>query len=353
VVNGKAEDKDTTVQNGTLKSIYKWSNRGTNPTAVCFDRPVIARKVFFQNAFPEMGIGTGNEYKGNRDRMADTMFTASQDVMRILQSANVACFAKDGYEADDLIFACIKWARENYPDLHIDVVTNDADLLPLVCDEVSVYLRSKKGTFAENKAFEKNHYIEVTPRNYQQVVENLSYYKGYIIPYNALLLHKLLRGDPSDQFGNGSIKSKFSPKKWNAMIDRMISGGVDFSTSFRYGEPVVKIMQRSTGEEFSGTMEEVLAREDKSDFYQKICNPVELDTIIGLLKEYTDLNDDELDIIEKIYWGMNLNMTYPHKDPRFARRGFVVGKKSARIVPFSEIELNNAARDLQINLIKA
>lgn len=353
VVNGEVEDKDTTVQNGTLKNIYKWSNRGANPTAVCFDRPVPARKKFFQEAFPGMEIGSGKEYKGNRERMPETMYTASKDVANILQTAGVSCFAKDGFESDDLIFACINWAKVNYPGMHIDVVTNDADLLPLVDDTVSVYLRSKKGTFSEDKAFEKNHYIEVTPRNFQQVVEGLSAYKGFVIPYNCLLLHKLLRGDSSDQFGSKLIYSKFSPKKWNAMIESMIDDGFDFSNGFRYGAPVVKILRRSTGEVFEGTKQEALEREDRADFYQKVCNPVELDSIIDTLRKYSQLNEEELEIVEKIYWGMNLNMIYPNKDKKYARLSYSLAEDNQTVHPFSEFDLNSAASSLQIRLIRA
>ena len=55
--NGESVEKDTTIQNGCLKAIARWSNQGTNPTAVCFDRPVPARKAFYQNALG-MTIGT-------------------------------------------------------------------------------------------------------------------------------------------------------------------------------------------------------------------------------------------------------------------------------------------------------
>ena len=350
VVNGEQEDKDTTVQSGTLKSIFRWSNHGYNPTAVCFDRPVIQRKVFFQTAFPDMVVGSGKEYKGNRERMPEAMMEASRDVQGILQSAGVSCYAQNGYESDDIIMACIKRAKVKYPGMHIDIVTNDADLLPLVDDTISVYLRSKKGTFAENKKFEKTHYIEVTPRNYQQIVENLSAYKGFTIPYNCLLLHKLLRGDPSDQFGCKDICRMFPASKWNAMIAAMEEDGIDFSTAFRYGEPVMKILYRGTDKEFKGTMKDALASPDKANLYQKVCNPKELDTLMSVLRKYSAITDEQADRIEKVYWGMNLNMTYPHKDPKYARRPFVVGENND-LNPFKETDLQNAARVLQIKLL--
>ena len=47
-------EKDTTVQTNTMKNLYRWSHKGVFPTAVCFDRPVPARKMYFQSNFPDI-----------------------------------------------------------------------------------------------------------------------------------------------------------------------------------------------------------------------------------------------------------------------------------------------------------
>ena len=347
---GTVEQKDTTMQNGTIKNIFRWSNYGYNPTAVCFDRPVLPRKAFFQSAFGSMKVGTGEEYKGNRGGMPGDMMVASRDTMGILTSGGVSCYAEDGYEADDLIKACVDRARIKYPGMHIDIVTNDADLLPLVDETVSVYLRSRKGTFAEDKNYEKTHYIEVTPRNYQLIVEGLSAYDKFYMPYNVMLLHKLLRGDSSDQFGCKDIKKLFPPTKWNAMLLKMQEDGVNFSTAFRYGSPRLKILYRDTGEEFKGSMQEALASPDRGRLYQKVCNPAELDTIIDLLRRYSPLTDEQLSRVEKLYWGMNLNMLYPNADKRLFRKPYIVGDNND-INPYESNALRKAATVLQINLV--
>ena len=353
VENGESIEKDTTVQNGTLKCIHRWSNHGVNPTAVCFDRPVPARKKFFNESFPDMVLGTDKEYKGGREKMPQSMFDAGADVERILRAAGVSCFAVPNYEADDLIYACVKRAKEKYPGLPIDVITNDADMLPLVDDTVSVFLRSKKGTFAEDKSIEKPHYIQVTPRNFEAIVENLSAYKGFKIPYNTLLLHKLLRGDISDKFGRKDISRMFSPSKYNAMIEAMMEDGVNFREVFRYGDPTYKILYKETDKPFKGTLEEALKSPDKSKLYQKIGNSEELDGILTLLKEYSSISDEQLEAVEKVYWGMNLNQIYPNSDPTYARRAYEVGKKgNPDIEQFKETDLQKMASTLQIRLIK-
>lgn len=353
IENGESVEKNTTIQNGTLKNIFRWSNHGINPTAVCFDRPVPARKNFFYESFPDMVLGTDKEYKGGREKMPQVAFEACSDVERILRAAGVSCFAVPNYEADDLIYACIKRAKEKYPGMPIDVITNDADMLPLVDDTVSIFLRSKVGTYAEDKSIEKAHYIQVTPRNFEAVVENLSAYKGFRIPYNSLLLHKLLRGDMSDKFGRKDISRMFSATKYNAMIENMIADDVNFAEVFRYGDPTYKILYKGTDEPFNGTLEDALSSPDKSKLYQKIGNTEQLDGIITLLKEYSDITDEQAEAIEKVYWGMNLNQVYPNPDPTKARRAYVVGKKgNPDINQYKEIELQKMASTLQINLIK-
>lgn len=351
VENGNIIDKDTTIQNGTIKAVHRWSNGGVNPTAVCFDRPVPARKAFFQSAFPEMAVGTDKEYKGGREKMPDAMFEGISDVERVFRNAGISCFAEANYESDDIIFACIKRAKEKYPGMPIDVVTNDADLLPLVDDTVSVFIRSKKGTYAESKDIEKLHYIQVTPRNFQAVVEDLSAYKGFLIPYNSLLLHKLVRGDSSDNFRRKDVSRLFSPTKYNAMIERMIADDINFEDVFRYGEPQYKILYKGTNEEFNGTLQDALKSEDKSKLYQKICNSEQLDAILWCLKEYSDITDEQLESVEKVYWGMNLNQAYPNPDKRLARHPFVLNEKGRDdIHPFNEIELQKMCSPLKIDL---
>lgn len=349
-MGGVVVEKDTTIHNGCIKNLYKWSKSGKYPTAVCFDRAVPARKAYWSGKFPDM-TGT-NGYKGNREKMPEQMFEAVTDCERILRQAGVSCYAVQNYEADDLIFACIQRAKEKYPGCPIDVVTNDADLLPLVDDTVSVFLRSKTGTFAVSKDLEKAHYVQVTPDNYQDVVERLSAYKGFMIPYNSLLLHKILRGDTSDHFGRKEISKMFPPTKYNAMIAKMLEDGVDFSNTFRYGSTSYKIVYRETGEEFPGSMQEALASPDKDKLVKRISPPEQLTAILELLKKYSKLSDEQLDMVSHIYTGMNLNQDYPARTPEFNRRAYVVGEAND-IKPFDEFALQDAVRPLQIRLLKA
>lgn len=342
-------DKDTTIQNGTIKNIFRWTKHGVYPCAVCFDRPVVARKAFFQEHFPDMKVGTSGEYKGNREKMPEAMFEGIQDVEKILRMAKVPVLAETGYEADDLIFACVQRAKEKYPGMPIDIITNDADLLPLVDDTVSVFLRSKKGTYAERADLEKAKYIQVTPRNFQEVVQDLSDYRGFIIPYNTILLYKLLRGDNSDNYKRKDISRMFSPKKYNSLVISLLEDRINIGEIFRYSKPEVKILYKGTDEPFNGTLEEALASPDKGKLYKKICNSEELDLILQVLRLYTEMTDEMIDHVEKMYWGINLNQTYPNANRSLARKSYEVGK-TCDIGQYREIDLVQAARGLQIRL---
>ena len=347
---GLIVNKDTTIQNGCLKSIHRWSNGGVNPTAVCFDRPVPARKHYWSTKFSDMREGSGKEYKGGREKMPDAMFQGSSDCEQVLRQAGVSCYAVPNYEADDLIFACVKRAKEKYPGLPIDVITNDADLLPLVDDTVSVFIRSKKGTWAENKDIEKLHYIQVTPRNYQSVVEDMSAYKGFYVPYNTLLLHKLLRGDASDQFKRPDISKMFPPKKYNAFIQALEDDKINLPEIFRYGEPRFEIYNTETGVVWAGSKEEALASPDKAKLRQRVKMPEELEAILDVLRWHTSLSEEQLEAISGVYTGMNLNQVYVGDMPVYTRKPFVVGGRTTDIEQFSEIELQKAVAPLQIRL---
>ena len=145
----------------------------------------------------------------------------------------------------------------------------------------------------------------------------------------------------------------FSASKYNAMIEAMLEDNVNFKEVFRYGEPTYKILYKGTDEPFNGTLEEALKSPDKGKLYQKIGNSEELDAILYLLKEYSSISDEQLEAVEKVYWGMNLNQIYPNPDPTYARRAFEVGKKgNPDIEQFKETDLQKMASTLQIRLIK-
>lgn len=351
VQNGEVIEKDTTVQNGAIKNIFRWSNKGAYPTAVCFDRRVISRKGYFQSKFPNMEIGSGKEYKGNREKMPEAMFEAISDCETLLKMGGVSCFAYQNYEADDLIYACVKRAKEKYPGCPIDIITNDADLLPLVDDTVSVFLRSKVATYAVRKDLEKNHYIQVTSDNYQSVIENLSAYRGFYLPYNTILLHKLLRGDSSDQFGCKEISRMFPAKKFNAMVTDMIADGADISNAFRYSDPKYSLVYKDTGKIFNGTISDALKSADKNRIAKKVEDSETLTNILNLLRRYSSMSEEQIQRLGWVYTGMNLNQAYASSVPELCRKSVKIGSgRIPDIERFDEFDLQKAVNAFRIRL---
>lgn len=313
VIDGQVVD--TTIPNGSLKNIMRWSDFGRNPTAICFDRACFPRKMYWK-------ITSGLEevrYKGNRDKMPNAMFDSIGLTETILRQAGVGCFAKEGYEADDLVASAIETAKKQYPNVPIDVVTGDSDLLPLVDDTVSVFFRSRKATWAEDKSIQKNKYIQVRPYNFQEVVKSLSAFKDFDIPYNLLLLLKLTRGDESDNVPG--MKKSFPPRKVKEIISRLNE----------YGYGSIKY-QRG-----------IATKEDPWGV------PDELRRLVSFLKEHcSDLvGEQEINHIIQVYLGINLNQPYVDIENKKMLRTSIGIKE---INPFIANRLVREAKRLGINV---
>lgn len=224
---------DTTIAALATKAIWRWSASGTYPTAVCLDSPCPIRRQYFAQTFGISDKDSG--YKGDRAASQSSLFDGIGMAVNIMKD-NVSLYKALNYEADDLIQAVIDASKVTYPDYAIDVVTNDVDLLPLVDDQVSVFIRSRKHTYAIDPALEKNKYVQVTPETYAEELSRRSDYKSFSIPYNGVMLVKLLRGDPSDQIP-GDLR-RFPPRLLREMYDnlREIPGGEDIFRSGNWEE---------------------------------------------------------------------------------------------------------------------
>lgn len=143
----------------------------------------------------------------------------------------------------------------------------------------------------------------------------------------------------------------FSAKKYNALIDTLISENYNLPEIFRYGAPTSQILYKGTDKVFNGTMEEALKSPDRSNLYIKYGNSEELDAILYILRNHTELSDEQLDAVAKLYVGMNLNQVYPHKNPAFQRGSFSV-EKVGGISTFDEFALNTNANVLGIRILR-
>lgn len=341
MVDGVPKRVDTTLPTYVIKQVHRWANYGFHPTVVCFDGAGCcrSRKAYFAKY---NGIREGAEpigYKGER-KMQDSRFYEGVNItMNLLIQGGVCCLKADGYEADDLIKAAVDKAKIEYPNLPIDVITGDADLVPLVDDQVSVFLYSQKMTWAETKELEKKHYVQITPSNYQSYIEGLTNYKNLIVPYNTLLLTKLLRGDKSDEI---PAYPKFTPTKYKKLISSLIEDGYDLSDICRYETPKGIISYRGTEEPIPEELIDSTPREQKMIKFQE---PECLTKLCNILKDYLD--DDIIEHVRFIYNGINLNNVYAGLPDGFNRKPAVMTQS---IQGYLASDLQKAVSVVQINL---
>ena len=124
--------------------------------------------------------------------------------------------------------------KRKYPAVPIDIITGDADMLPLVDDQVSVYLRGNR-TFAMKGCPEHRGYFQVTPENWDEALSYRSAFKAFNVPYNAIFLYKMIRGDSAD--GIPIVIDGFGGVNFTKLMQSMIDVGADFPVDFRYDSP--------------------------------------------------------------------------------------------------------------------
>lgn len=326
---------NTTIPTFVIKAVNNWSRGGFNPTVVCFDSRgcTRCRKAYFVSSSGE----EQNAYKGGRNSENNQFYDSINATMNLLYQGGVCCLVGDNYEADDLVKAAVDKAKKTFPELPIDVITGDADLVPLVDNQVSVFLTSRKTTFANSKELEKRGYVQLTPSNMQDYMEGLSEFKNLLVPYNTVLLKKLLRGDKSDGVAG---YPKFFPRKYNDLITQMQADGVDLGTLCRYDAPTEVILYNDTNEPVpAGTPL------DKNTMHIRFGEPPALTNLKEVLSRYLD--EDIVKHVEYVYNGINLNGAFVDLPDTFKRRP---AKMTSEVKGFNWGELCKSVQKLKIRL---
>lgn len=341
MVDGVPQVVDTTLAAYSIKQLARWSNGGFNPLVVCFDAPNAnrSRKAYFTQYATQVSGGQAVGYKEGRDFSDQAFFQGINITMNLLRNGGVTVVRAEGYEADDLIFAAVLKAKADYPNLPIDVITGDQDLIPLVDQQVSVFLSSRRMTWAEDKSLEKRNYVQLRPDNYQAYMETLSEFKNLSVPYNSVLLKKLLRGKKAD---NIPAFPKFTPTKYNNLVAQMSEDGHDLGSIFRYGACIKEVCYRGTEEVIP---EELVASVPVERKMLKFRDPVELTRICEVLGQYLD--DATIEHVKFIYRGINLNTAFTTVPETFKRKPAVI---TAPIESFVYSKLQQAVSVVQIHL---
>jgi len=110
--------------------------------AVCFDHP---SKNFRYKLSPQ--------YKANRKPLDSDLITQMPIARQAVKAMELACFEKEGFEADDVIGTIAKKAEEQ--NVKVVIVTGDKDLFQLVNENIHIWNESKNIMFDKQKVFEK------------------------------------------------------------------------------------------------------------------------------------------------------------------------------------------------------
>lgn len=237
-IGGEVRVIDTTIPSYTIKSVFNYGGKGEFYTGVFLDSGSSYRKEYFSRKDTDTVDGTG--YKGNRSGRQNAFYEGVDLAVNLMYNGKVSLYRVEGYEADDLIASVVAKIKSEDTKTPIDIITNDSDLLPLVDDQVSVYMRSTR-EFAVDGAPTRRLYYQVTPQSWDDYFYYASAYRDYLIPYNSILLFKLIKGDKSDNIA-GAVKG-LGAKKYSLLMERMIQDGVDFPNIFRYGVDFDEVMR--------------------------------------------------------------------------------------------------------------
>lgn len=168
------------------------------------------------------------EYKANREnKLNSSDFEQINVIERLLSTAGHNTYKVDGMEADDIIANLAIKYKDSYEMTIIN--TSDADMLAHVYPNVAV-----------NRYKARQGFTMVTANNFSAYCSGEM---GCTIPYNTIILYKILCGDKSD--GIKGVKG-FGPAAFNSLIAQL-NGKVDF-TQFVREDYIKNVVSTHLGE---------------------------------------------------------------------------------------------------------
>lgn len=347
LMDGKEVTINTSVVSSVLKAITRLSNEGSNAVVVVTDRPLKARKAFFEYYMGTGEIGSlKSGYKGTRDGMLYRIGDDLKIITNFLERAGANILYKEDYEADDIIPVVIKKAKETWVGCPIHIVANDLDLAPLIDEQVSMYRRTKKLAYAEEGYPVLTSMYQTTINNYQEEMEATTAFKGLTVPYNTVVLAKLLRGDKSD---NIRQIEGLTPTKYRNIVTDIVNRGDIPDNLFTYHAWDMKFIDKLTGTSYEHFVDVPTSVVTSGNAHIDLKEPAQIEVMRLVLGDY--LNDVEVHEAMLRYEGINLNGAFlriPNSDIR--RRPFYL-PKDYKIVPFPKQELTRLVAVLNINLV--
>lgn len=175
VYGGHCGNPDSAVQGfpiGGLRKVLGLISSEINmgEVALCLDGGNLLRKELLP------------EYKANRVPNYSVM--AQIDLLKeILDDCGIPYYVQSGIEADDFIYSLVHLLSSFKDDEHTQIYSDDRDVSCCVTSLVEIKNITVNGAHITRDNYEK-HLI-----------------RGNVVPYNTVLLYKLLHGDASDNYG--------------------------------------------------------------------------------------------------------------------------------------------------------
>ena len=313
---------------GMYKKIFSFVDKIANLGQVLIfeDSKLISRNKYFEEHFP-------NGYKDNRNKRNDELKLLKESISKLLKQYKQPTIKKFNYEADDLIKEAVRVAKKSKKYNHIYILTNDFDLAPLIDDEVTRYRRSPRSNsyHLEPHPFIYN-YEMIGKDNYEAYFKTIGMTKEVHVPYNSILLFKMIRGDKSDNIAG--VKG-VGPKSYNNFISQMTDEEIK---KFKYYDWTIEAHNKTKDITYYD-YDEIPLEEIKTDEFEvRYKEPKELKELALIIKKYFSTEVAKEIIIK--YRGMALNAAYKFDDSEYDRKPIHLNKKVLELSNFNSSKIS-------------
>ena len=313
---------------GMYKKIFSFVDKIANLGQVLIfeDSKLISRNKYFEEHFP-------NGYKDNRNKRNDELKLLKESISQLLKQYKQPTIKKFNYEADDLIKEAVRVAKKSKKYNHIYILTNDFDLAPLIDDEVTLYRRSPRSNSShlELHPFIYN-YEMIGKDNYEAYFKTIGMTKEVHVPYNSILLFKMIRGDKSDNIAG--VKG-VGPKSYNNFISQMTDEEIQ---KFKYYDWTIEAHNKTKDITYYD-YDEIPLEEIKTDEFEvRYKEPKELKELALIIKKYFSTEVAKEIIIK--YRGMALNAAYKFDDSEYDRKPIHLNKKVLELSNFNSSKIS-------------
>ena len=203
----------------------------------------------------------------------------------------------------------------------------------MIDDEVTLYRRSPRNntSHAEPHPYIYN-YEMISKGNYEAYFKTIGMTKGVHVPYNSILLFKMIRGDKSDNIIG--VKG-VGPKAYNKFISQMTDEEIQ---KFKYYDWTIEAYNKTKNIIYYDYNEIPLDEIKTDEFEVRYKEPKELKELALIIKKYFSTEVAKEIIIK--YRGMALNAAYKFNDSEYDRKPIHLNSKVLDLPNFNSSKIS-------------